>query len=339
MNILRSSIAFTSRVIFYSRRNRQRLVILAYHGVTNLLQHVPLGYGLQLWHEIFDFQCSVIKTSFKTAHPGEFFNSPPDSDQAISVLFSFDDVYENVISIAVPILEKYQLKYILFPSSQFANEEGLFWWDKLRFALLTTPYTKVEVENRLYDLGARFERENSIFRLEAYLADRPSNRRAMIIDELYDPKRVEATFGKILSAFRPASSEALQSIKNSPLCQVGVHSATHPDLKGLSSDEMRREFVEQSKWYMNVFGEMPQDICFPFGETSPILNSLCQEYGFLRGYTLTSSKTGQNFWNKSDSYRVLNRYSLHPDDTAATIIRKVQGDFDIPLKILGENWF
>lgn len=340
MNILRSIIAHTSPFFFNNFGNQgQRLVILAYHGVTNLSQVVSLGYGLQLWHEIFDQHCSVIKKYFKSTHPDEFFDSPPDSDQKISVLFSFDDIYENVISVAVPILEKYQLKYILFPSSRFATGNGLFWWDKLRFALLTTPYTKVEIENRLYRLRTRSEREVSIFQLEAYLANRPPNVRDSIIDDLYDPKRVEATFGKILSAFRPAPTETLQAIRNSPLCRIGVHSATHPDLKGLSGDEIRSEFVEQGNWYKNNFGEMPQDICFPFGETSPGLDGLSQESGFLRGYTLTSSKTGQNFWSKSDTYRILNRYSLRPDDSVAIIKSKVRGAFDIPLKLLGENWF
>ena len=71
----------------------------------------------------------------------------------------------------------------------------------------------------------------------------------------------------------------------SDLVRVGSHTATHPDLTRLTSDELTRELRESRETLETIVGRPVKTLSFPFGSYSDAVVEACREAGYERVYT------------------------------------------------------
>jgi len=97
--------------------------------------------------------------------------------------------------------------------------------------------------------------------------------------------------------------------------EVGSHTATHPDLLLLASDDARREFIDSKKTLEDIIAGPVRSISFPFGRWNRRLWELARECGYRNAVVYGNHvPAGGRF------VRVTGVYSF---DTATDIIDKV----------------
>lgn len=312
--------------------NSPSLIVFAYHGVTEHAGVERIGYGLQILKDDFERHCRIISANLRSSHIEEFLQQDYANNSKVCVLMTFDDVYRNVVSTALPLLEEYRLKFILFPSTNFVDSPEPFWWDKVRLAFLAAPSSLLDVGERVFDLSTLKAREESMFAFEEYLKRLDNEHRETLVTEVYTKQQpyIQSVFGKLLDELRPIDRKSLEALKGHPLCQIGLHSASHSVLPALSQERLEQELRLSQEWHEDLFHERAQDVCFPNGETDERVNDACQQFGFRRGFMLDvkSPARVRSPGNLGPSFLLINRYLLYPHDDSDSVLGKSAGLYD-----------
>lgn len=318
------------------------LIVFAYHGVTKEVNVEKLSHGLHILKDDFERHCRIIASNFKTSHVDDFFQQIPKNKERVFALLSFDDIYQNVVTTALPLLEEYRLKFTVFPATDYVGSREPFWWDKVRLAFLATPFHQLHIGKHSFDLSTSQARQQSMFTFEAHLAGLDKERREVLVTELYTKNQdyVHLVFGKIIEEFRPVDRESLEKLKNHPLCQVGLHSASHSALPSLSPRQVEQDLRASQDWYQELFHKRAQDMCYPFGVSTQQIDEICQQLGFRRGFILNPRDPARIQWSANSDYPYLlvNRYQLHPHDDSDSIVGKGAGFYDPWLRFFGTDW-
>lgn len=287
-HVARGSNAGGTRFLSNGRWHEPRLVIFAYHGVTPSEPVIEASGGLHLSLATFERHCQSLVSEFQPISLDNFLRLEYSSSAKPYALVTFDDIYDNVVRAALPILEQYQLPFMVFLSTSYVGRARRFWWDDVRLALLTVPYVRFPVGDIVVQLGTREARENAITVVETALASLPQSDREQIILDLLSrsEKFVQRVFARVLSEWLPLTEDSLQRLELEKLCNIGLHSHSHPALIDIAPANLREELGSSQGWYRSRYGRSAPDICFPFGECNEAVIEACQAADFKRGFTL-----------------------------------------------------
>lgn len=300
------------------------LVVFVYHGVTGQSQVARVSYGLHLEEQLFAEHCREIAKAFTPCHPSEFAALEEGAPPRAYALLTFDDVYDNVVTTALPILERFGLKCMLFLTTDYVATAKLFWWDRVRLAFLCAPYASLTIGDRHYELGTLSARERSAVAFEAVIAGMDATGREALVDELYEPVRryIESVFGKAMPGFAALQAQSLARVAEHPLCRVGLHTASHPDLTLVTRDVLRDELERCQQWHQSWKQRNAEDICFPFGAANSLVESAAVAAGFCRGFSFAPHRAPYVRLPEARSkcWSIFNRcvFQLNPRDVKKT---------------------
>ena len=337
IDILKTSTRYLSILMkLLKKSTKPGLIIFAYKGVTKNIGVTKLCRGDQIAEAVFEKHCRVISSHFRSCHIGEFLDEAFAHKNKINVLLSFEGVYHNVFTTALPLLEEYRLKFLLFPHQDYVNGSGLFWLDKARLIFSAVPFAHLSVRGKVYDLGLVSTRKRSLAQFEDYLVSLEKGDREALVDELYVKylSHIQSVFGKILDDLRPIDGIFLQRLKNHKLCRVGSYLDWQALRSSCSREHIEHELVSLRQWHRKVFEEPIYDICYPNGKTNAKINEAAKNTGFSRGFVLdsiTPRKVAQPN-GPLPPFFLINRYQLHPHDTLDSILGKASGFYDPFLK-------
>lgn len=226
--------------------------------------------------------------------PEEFFGSE-NLQGRFYFCITFDDIYQNVLDTAVPILEKFHLPYLLFPSVGFMDQD-LFWWDKFRFAVLAAPLGDLDFFNERFFMKDIYEKNRLIQFLEPILSTMPLPQRNEYIEKLYQKHRnhIERQFGKVLSHFRPATTASLKKISTSRLCRIGSHGVNHLVADNLTEQDLENEMQGSRQWLIKELCINPTHYCYPNGSDSAVANLIALRAGYTFAHVIRDDGI---YWN------------------------------------------
>ncbi|MEN3325768.1 MAG: hypothetical protein V7638_575 [Acidobacteriota bacterium] len=116
--------------------NRQRVVILCYHGVTERSQRHPSDrYGLHIRADRFEKQLDYLRRHYQVISLGEFVKACQNKAQLpdYSVVITFDDGYRNFLTCALPRLlarNMYVSVFLITDRIQSDNRSQLNKWSE-----------------------------------------------------------------------------------------------------------------------------------------------------------------------------------------------------------------
>ena len=129
-----------------SKLDKNKLCIFLFHGVINKNENEIRNYtGKHIESNIFKNCMEELKR----------FGNPISMDEVLDIVtskrifepfsfaISFDDGFENNLSIAAPILKKLSIPFIIYLTTNFIEINGMSWTDKIEYALEKT--SKLEV--------------------------------------------------------------------------------------------------------------------------------------------------------------------------------------------------
>jgi peptidoglycan/xylan/chitin deacetylase (PgdA/CDA1 family) len=102
--------------------------------------------------------------------------------------------------------------------------------------------------------------------------------------------------------------EQLFALSRHPRIRIGSHTVTHPDLTGISNEQVQTELTESKRQIESLLNCPVEDLALPHGAYNPAILELAQKAGYKRIYTLESKPV---FCQQSEG--VFGRFSMLPD--------------------------
>jgi peptidoglycan/xylan/chitin deacetylase (PgdA/CDA1 family) len=195
---------------------------------------------------------------------------------------TFDDAYTDVLEVALPILERFEV-----PATVFVVTGALgasFWWDRLTALLWAAPPSRVTVTlPAAAGLPKRQIAVNSRRLPPAALGDvlrvSPDVVRKQVLDDLQEALGLAAVPDPAPMA-RAVTSEELLRLAAHPLITIGAHTFSHPDLSRVERSRLEREVLGSRRSLGDLIGADIDAFAYPHGLSSGEARAMVTRAGF-----------------------------------------------------------
>jgi peptidoglycan/xylan/chitin deacetylase (PgdA/CDA1 family) len=251
-------------------------------------------WGLCLAPEVFASQLEVLRRDFQ---PVRLKDASAGRGGSLPVAVTFDDGYADVLTRAVPLLERFEVPATVFVVPGLEGEG--FWWDRLR-GLFENPDS---LPDRLsIDVGANrleWQRDQGVqaLRQNAYQRVRRSDestREAQLV-RLGEWAGIEPR-----SPVPVLDSAQLRDLAQHPLIEIGSHTMSHADLSALDADGLDREIKGSRDRLEEGLGRTIESFSYPHGGLHPAVLARIKEAGYRRA----CSSEGGLVQSGSDPFRL-----------------------------------
>jgi peptidoglycan/xylan/chitin deacetylase (PgdA/CDA1 family) len=252
-------------------------MILLYHRVARLRRD---PWSMAVTPEQFESQLATIHRLASVVRLSELQEAATGSAAKPVLAITFDDGYEDNLTIAEPLLQKFQIPATVFVVAENILHGQEFWWDELESILLETadrsgdeswqpwgdwfPSEAHRTYREHYEILFRLapsERAEAMSRLRSWAGPRAHTR----------PEH------------SPLSRAQLRTLSSSPVIDIGAHTASHPSLALLPPAAQRDEIVRGRTAIENIVGRKISLFSYPFGKQehfSEETASIVREEGF-----------------------------------------------------------
>jgi peptidoglycan/xylan/chitin deacetylase (PgdA/CDA1 family) len=319
VGLLRPLRAVRRRLTRRSGRSRRRgPLILLYHCIDEVF---PDPFSLCVTPEHFAQHLQILRHQAFPISLRDLAALGRGEAPRRAVVVTFDDGYADNLSVAKPLLEKFDVPATFFVATGYVDGVGEFWWDLLERILLqpgTLPERlrlTIDGRPREWDLGAgQTYSEEDFVRWRtwtvAHAAD-PTPRHPLY-------RSLWQSLLPLNAAARQAVVEALRAWAGAPhqgrpnhraltapqldalaaaaLMEVGGHTVSHPLLAALPFDDQRAEIKGCKKWLEDRLGRPIESFAYPFGWRSaytPETMRLVREAGFTRACAASAWVSGR----------------------------------------------
>jgi peptidoglycan/xylan/chitin deacetylase (PgdA/CDA1 family) len=208
-----------------------------------------------------------------------------------AVVVTFDDGYEDNLSGAKPILDKYGVPATVFVTTGYMGENREFWWDELERLLLqpgvlpevitlnirgvayewelgeSAHFTSAESHRHArWNVSQRDNTPTSRHELYRSLCEllRPLSHaeRRPLLDQL---SAAAGTDHAARPTHRILSRQQVRDLAASGLVSVGAHTVTHPQLSALPPDRQRQEMHLSRQHLESVLDQPVTTFAYPYG--------------------------------------------------------------------------
>ncbi len=246
------------------------LVIFLFHGVIKRQRHRVRNYtGKHIEADLFAMCMRRLSLSGRALSMDEVlgYRRSGDSFPPHSFAITFDDGFENNLSVAAPILADLNIPSIIYVTTGFVDENGLSWIDRVEYAVEEAPdqTLKVEWANTPFRLTDDVRRIAFLKAVRTYVKNTPDCNADMFADNLC------AQLGKPgkLSSDDPLDLKMTwQQVRKADECHlisVGGHSHTHAILSFLSPKELTEEIDTSLTLLKEKAGVSPTHYSYPEG--------------------------------------------------------------------------
>jgi len=284
--------------------NRDRLLVVMYHGVTRHSYHPPVWTQLPL--PVFRSQLEFLSRHYQIVSLSQVVRALDQGEPLPerAALITFDDGLKNNFSVAFPVLKELGLPAAIFLTVDLIGGPDMLWFDELYLLIrqagadgvtLEIPGTAAQLH---YQAGELWE---------AYVACVEEAKRdgCQMRRELLERlrRRVPLEQERYLADFGLLDWDEVREMERSGLIGFGVHTATHRILSELEEHELADEVLAPRKRFAEELGVEPESFCFPNGRPGVDFAPMHQEYLRSSGY-LCAFSTGRDLFDQISGDRM-----------------------------------
>ena len=283
-----------ARLLAFARRRGRRGreahgIVLMYHRIASLAAD-PWELAVQPNH--FEAQMRELRKHADIVplfRLREEFRKGRRSRPAVAI--TFDDGYADNLTVAKPILERYEAPATVFLATGYVGRREEFWWNRLARLLLGEQVLPVSQELSargeifLWDdpaLGmagsaAHQARRRLHDRLWDWLCGQTEEDRSKVLQLL--ETRMEAPLPADRDGW-PLTPDEVGALVAGGLVDIGAHTVTHPMLSRLPSGDKAIEIRQSRAYCRRLSGRDPACFAFPHGDLDDECVALTREAGF-----------------------------------------------------------
>lgn len=281
---------FVNPFILNFAKERDGILIFYLHGLYESKKEKELNYldpqNNLLVSQFVDLVEYFLHNNYSFIKPEDLLSELPPGKRR--VMMTFDDGYFNN-SLAIDVLNKYQIPATFFITARNVLKSESFWWD-------------IIYRNRIKE-GKSL---NDIRREQAYLKRYKCNFIENYIEKQFG-KKSKVLWGDIS---RPFNTDELRLISRNPLVTIGNHTYNHSILTNNDVNEVREEINSCNNFLREITGITPNAIAFPNGNFNDKVLNVAQQEGIQMAFTI------ENKLNHLPILRnkivCLNRFSVMP---------------------------
>lgn len=252
---------------FFRLVNREKLMVVMYHGVTR--QHYDPPIWTQLPVGIFRSQLEFIKNNYTIIRLEQLLDSIRGRAALPqrAALLTFDDGLKNNYSVAFPLLKEFDAPATIFLTSDFIGTSKIFWFDELYLLLsqLRRQGAVITVSELIpdYDLPELSDGEYPYATLANWMKLLPESRRQEIMSSLR--QRIPLDPALCREDFLPLGWDEVRYMQASGLVDFGTHTANHRILAKLGKEDLCYEVAGSKVTLEQHLGRPVFSFCYPNG--------------------------------------------------------------------------
>jgi len=256
-------------VLLQNRLSNSELAIYLFHGVIEKQVDPVRNYtGKHLEKELF---VNCMKTILRKGVPISmdevlYFceNNLPFPKNAFAV--TFDDGFENNISIAAPILADLKIPATIYITTKFINENSMSWIDRIELVVQDVPNCKLKVNwsSNEFCLSDSESRISFLRYVREYVKNTPICDPNLFSQELCERLGNAAILASNSQLDLKMNWDQVAYANQSGFLTIGGHSHTHPILSFLNHDDLAYE-LDTSLGMMSAIGVSPIHYSYPEG--------------------------------------------------------------------------
>jgi peptidoglycan/xylan/chitin deacetylase (PgdA/CDA1 family) len=275
-----------------ARRRYGRVpTILTYHGVHDgSLPTEHARYSTKHVH-VDDFRRQLVwlRRHFEVVSLAQVENevrtgSLPTRRAAVT----FDDGYENNLSVAWPILREMGIPATFFVTVDVVERQRPYDHDRVELVLRCTKQPLVVLSSNgrrvEYPLGSNAERSRAIYDMKAWLSRLPDEAAAELRRQLIDPLWEDRFLDAHRIAYQPLTWPQVRRLADEG-AEIGSHTLSHPHLARADDDRVRHELAESRRILAERIGRPVVRLSYPHGSYDPRVKRMAAEAGYVAAYT------------------------------------------------------
>lgn len=306
--------------VLFRHLNRDRLLVVMYHGVTRQSYEPPVWTQLPL--PVFRSQLEFLSKHYRFVTLQQVVRALDQGEPLPerSALITFDDGLKNNYSVAYPVLKEMGIPAAIFLTIDMIGESEMFWFDELY--LLIREGAALGAELELPGPGAQGHYLGGDV-WQAYIAcveyaKRCGREKRQRLLE-YLRSRIPLELERHLDDFGLLDWDQVREMARSGLIGFGVHTATHRILSELKEHELEEEVMAPRMKFAEQLGMEAESFCFPNGRPGVDFYPSHLEYLRCRGYVCAFSTSDELFDLQAGNRMAISRIpagndgSSHPD--------------------------
>ncbi len=268
-------VAYQTGVDKLLRMGAKKHLNVTYHGVVNKTNFAfsPRHISRQQFekHLIYfkkHFDIISVEEAFRRFRTGERSNRP-------TINISFDDGFENNLTVLLPLLEKHQVPTTVFVSGVCASGSKHVLWSEVAAALrFKFSVEKVQSADKLIELSRKGILVNDIKAM-------PVSERNPFINELVKTYNLQTVLNSVdTEQWRLLNPDQLKQLADSPLIEIGSHGMDHYNLDAIDEKSAQKELVQSKEILEEVLDITIQAFAYPDGAYNDKTLSLAQSAGY-----------------------------------------------------------
>ncbi len=255
----------------YKKSPKNSLSIFLFHGVINKLnnKNTVTNYNKKHIHlKNFKFFLKNISKLGKHISMDEVYKNIREKKKFKKKLFAitFDDGFENNISVAAPVLIDLKIPFTFYITTKFVDKNLMSWIDKIDYAVDKTKkkHIKIPELNKKYNIKSQADKIFLLEKIRKYLKNNAK----------VDPYKFSNNFCKKLKVkkfptknliYKKMNWSQLKKISRNKLCTIGGHSHTHRILNYMNRGDLVYEIEKSIKLIKKNLGFEVNHYSYPEG--------------------------------------------------------------------------
>ena len=248
--------------------NRNRFVIITYHGIT------PAPDDFFSWTTLpacqFSWQIHYLKSNYNILSLDALITQinsgqplPPNA-----AVITFDDGFENSFSTAFPILQSLHIPATIFVTTDYTGTKDILWTDELYLRFKKTAVESLDLTDiglKNYDLQTLSLKEQAHIETSEHLKKLQAKERLFQLHKLREKLQVKELDETDKKEFLMLSREQIGAMHSSSLISFGAHSAHHEILSRLNKTEQEKEILSSCSAIQSMLGLKRTAFAYPNG--------------------------------------------------------------------------
>ncbi len=298
--------------------NRQKLLVVMYHGVTETDYRPPIWTQLPV--SSFRQQLDYLRSRYTFISLSDLLAGirgvRPLPERA--ALLTFDDGLKNNFTVAFPILQQFSIPAAIFLTADYIGTDRFLWVDEL-YGLLRDALEREQNLHVLRELaGEELAADRALDRLYLHIVEKMKRMKAKERERWlarlgYGAHRGEKRFTE---DFGFLNWEDVKTMEASGLVEFGVHTANHTILSHLADCELEKEVGGAKHRIEEKLNRNMTAFCYPNG--IPNVDFLAEHRDYLKCYGFQcafSTLSGLHSMKDSDHF-VIKRVPVGSDITS-----------------------
>lgn len=201
---------------------------------------------------------------------------------------TFDDGYLDNFEAALPIMERYELPFTIYPATGLMEGTATLWWCGLEWVIDVAGEIEVDLGEglRVFRCDNAYNKCVAMTELMTFCQS--------VLDERGQRKFVDDLCARYGVDLKARTLEAMMTVdqlrmmSTHPLATIGAHTVNHYALGRLDENFCRREMVAGAEVVSAITGYQPRHMAYPYGNRIAACTrefDMASEAGFLTSVT------------------------------------------------------